>query len=53
MGDARADEATDHDGYRERIDPLVTHEVTRAADRHEGAEDHADEREERVPRDAE
>src|SRR6266571_4215005 len=53
MGDARADESTDDDRDREGIDPLVAHQVPRAADRHERSGEHSDEGEYRVPGDAE
>src|SRR5436309_10456580 len=53
MRDARADESTDDDRDREGIDPLVAHQVARAADRHERSSEHSDEGEDRVPGDAE
>ena len=53
MRDARADQTADDHRDREGIDPLVANQVPRAADRDEAANEHADEREERVPGDPE
>ena len=53
MRDARADQTADDHRDREGIDALVAHEVARAADRDEAADEHADEREEGVPGDPE
>src|SRR5207245_11284551 len=50
---ARAEESADHHGDREGIHALVPDQVPRAADRDETARDPAEEREERVPGDAE
>src|SRR5258705_8299140 len=53
MRDASAEETAEHDGDREGIDAVIADEVTRRAKGHEAADDHPDEREDRVPGEAE
>src|SRR5437660_1319194 len=52
VSDPRRDEAADDDGDRERVDPVILHEVAGAAERDEASDDHPHQREDRVPRDA-
>src|SRR5467141_1453015 len=53
MCDPSADEPADDDCDRERIDPIVSDQVPRGAERHDAPRDHPDEREDRVPGEAE
>ena len=51
--DSGPHQSTDDHGDREGIDPIVVHEVARRAEGDEAPDDHSDEREDRVPGEAE
>ena len=52
MGRTGSEEAAQHDSDRKGIDPVIANEVARGAERDVASGDHPDEREDRVPREA-
>src|SRR5207244_12260206 len=53
VGGSGPHQSTDDHGDREGIDPIVMHQVARRAKGDEAPDDHSDEREDRVPGEAE